>query len=483
LGEVRGRCFWIVEQQGRLEPLHAVQIGSQLAGALNAAHRQGIIHRDLKPANVQLDTRAGNFQARILDFGFAFLATGLGQDNDSHSARLTRQGVIFGTPEYMAPEQIKGQSADGRTDLYALGVLLYELLAGAPPFRGAPPASVFMKHLEDTPPPLELPQIEAHTAQRLRQLVFGLLEKDPEARPQSAAAVQLELLGIETELPDSGSLVQVLPGNPGAGLQGHPTYPDPALHDGHSSEIPTQMVPGKDLMVAVPGPAPVPTEPVAQVDQQIEAALSGARRARRVTWALAGIAVVLLLFLGGRWLVALWRQPTPNTSVRSVLQRQPIAQRENVQVRTVSGEEAGDSLPGGVPQAAYEVKRRELDAALAARGLRVRDVWVLQQARQLWKLQERAASAQAFDIAMEHLDSFAALAERSPSAHILRRRLAQARRRSPAAGVTEQAALKALAATVTQAANSPGGTRTFLRRLATIERSIATRTAKTKGAP
>lgn len=173
-----------------LDPYHALHIGWQLADALHAAHSVQIIHRDLKPANIQLCEAKMGVQARILDFGFAFLREGLHVENTNSGARLTRQGVIFGTPEYMAPEQIRGGLAEARSDLYALGIVLYEMLTGNPPYRGSAPVQIFYRHLEQPTPPLRLPTgLDAQMASDIRDLVNSLLQKSLDGRPSSALEV------------------------------------------------------------------------------------------------------------------------------------------------------------------------------------------------------------------------------------------------------------------------------------------------------
>src|SRR5262245_26610615 len=144
---------------GRLEkgplPLdQALKIATEIAGALDKAHRQGIVHRDLKPANIML-TKAGS---KLLDFGLAKLKAPAGPISMSGMTRLatsgpgTAHGTILGTVQYMAPEQIEGKEADVRSDIWALGAVLYEMVTGTRPFSGDTPASVIGAVLKDTPP-------------------------------------------------------------------------------------------------------------------------------------------------------------------------------------------------------------------------------------------------------------------------------------------------------------------------------------------
>lgn len=153
----------------------------QLALGLEAAHVRGLVHRDLKPANVMLVDRPEGERAKILDFGLvAFQGT-----SDEDPTRLTRPGEVFGTPAYMAPEQIMGGDTDPRTDLYALGAILYQMIAGHPPFEGTV-REVLTQQLGAQPRPL-------HGVGPLGKLAMHLLEKLPEHRPQSAREL-VELL-------------------------------------------------------------------------------------------------------------------------------------------------------------------------------------------------------------------------------------------------------------------------------------------------
>ena len=138
-----------------VDPSEALTIAIDICGALDTAHRAGIVHRDLKPANVML-TKAG---AKLLDFGLAKSATpavaaiGLSM-LPTTPPNLTVQGTILGTFQYMAPEQIEGLEADARTDVFAFGALLYEMLTGRPAFEGKTRASLLGANLKDEPPPV-----------------------------------------------------------------------------------------------------------------------------------------------------------------------------------------------------------------------------------------------------------------------------------------------------------------------------------------
>jgi serine/threonine-protein kinase len=162
----------------------ALGILAQIAEGLGHAHGRGLIHRDLKPENIILERdAAGGDRVRIVDFGIAIL-----RDAEGQSGRLTTEGIVLGTPHYMAPEQATAQEIDHRTDLFALGLILYEMLAGVLPFDGTP-VEVARKNLG-----AEVPRITSRVPglvvdRHLEALAFWLLEKKPAARPQSAAEV------------------------------------------------------------------------------------------------------------------------------------------------------------------------------------------------------------------------------------------------------------------------------------------------------
>lgn len=140
-------------RDGSLELSLAVRLIGQAAAALAEAHKKGIVHRDLKPANLFLEQPEGvPVQLKILDFGIAKFYTGRGETKEL--TKLTAAGSTMGTPHYMAPEQIRGEDVDGRADIYSLGIILWECLAGRPPFAGDSPMEIFLGHLEQDLPPL-----------------------------------------------------------------------------------------------------------------------------------------------------------------------------------------------------------------------------------------------------------------------------------------------------------------------------------------
>jgi serine/threonine-protein kinase len=177
----------IIKTAGRLDPGPAVSVALQICRGLEAAHAVGVIHRDMKPANVLLDSESA---VKIVDFG---LASGL-----QVGSRLTQSGLLIGTPEYMAPEQINGGKVDARSDIYSVGILLYEMLGGKQPYTGDTPVSVLFQHLEGSAPALStlvdglIPELEA--------VVGAAMARDPEARPATAGALHALLEPLEPAL-------------------------------------------------------------------------------------------------------------------------------------------------------------------------------------------------------------------------------------------------------------------------------------------
>lgn len=176
--------------QERFEPREVQRTMIEVCRGLGHAHQRGLVHRDIKPGNIMI---APDGTVTIMDFGIVKEQQG--------GENLTRTGLVFGTPEYMAPEQAQGHAAPGpTTDLYSLGVVAYEMLSGLPPFRGDTPFSVVIKHIKEPPPPLA-DRVEG-VNRALQDVVFRCLEKRPENRWPTADTLREALQAVDPDLLD-----------------------------------------------------------------------------------------------------------------------------------------------------------------------------------------------------------------------------------------------------------------------------------------
>ena len=167
----------IIKRQGPLTPTATAEILKQICAALDESHRRNIIHRDIKPDNIIVNTVAGILQVKVLDFGIAKL-------RDDVASSLTQTGGIVGTPHYMSPEQCLGEELDSRSDIYSLGVVLYEMLVGRVPFSSPVSSAIIIQHVNQTPPSMRSHNISISPA--VESVVLSALEKKREARPQTA---------------------------------------------------------------------------------------------------------------------------------------------------------------------------------------------------------------------------------------------------------------------------------------------------------
>ncbi|MFT3896064.1 MAG: protein kinase [Anaerolineales bacterium] len=183
------------------EVLSHVKVGrllGALASGLDYAHTQGVIHRDIKPANILLHSRSGDFTVeRPLSKNIDPIITDFGLVRIAHSTSQTATGMVSGTPTYMSPEQAQGSKVDHRTDIYSLGVVLYELLAGRAPFEGDSTLAVIYKHINELPPPIQ------NIPEQLQAVIAKALEKNPEDRYQNARDLAedfYDAIGVRNEL-------------------------------------------------------------------------------------------------------------------------------------------------------------------------------------------------------------------------------------------------------------------------------------------
>jgi serine/threonine protein kinase len=204
----------ILRSERALPPAQVLDIGVQVASALEAIHAKGVLHRDLTPGNIFVcdDRDVVDGWIKLLDFGAAKMFTAvsprMGAVRDEH---VTAEGTIIGTPGYMSPEQAGGTVIDARTDLYSLGVLLYELISGEPVVRGKTFDECVRAHITNTPRDLHLTERGKRAPLALCALIMRCLARDPAARPTSATQLRQELLALRSAgAPRSPSLAHAL---------------------------------------------------------------------------------------------------------------------------------------------------------------------------------------------------------------------------------------------------------------------------------
>ena len=211
----------VIQREAPLAPERVASIGKQIAKSLAEAHEQGIVHRDLKPDNVFIcNYHCDPDFTKVMDFGIARIATA--------DVAMTRTGMMIGTPKYMAPEQAMAKKVGPPADLYALGVILYEMLTGVPPFTGDSGMALALAHINEPPPPLVLPGYPEPLAEAWRGLVGALLNKNPDKRPQKASQVSGWLQQVEIDAQrwaevGVSPLLSTLPGR-----EPQPTYDGPS---------------------------------------------------------------------------------------------------------------------------------------------------------------------------------------------------------------------------------------------------------------
>jgi serine/threonine protein kinase len=298
----------VLAKDAPLETARAVAIMLQVAAAVSAAHEAGVIHRDLKPANIFITQKPDvPTLVKVLDFGIAKLAADSLDDDEPQT--LTQVGAMIGTPRYMSPEQCSGLDLTPASDVYSLGVILYEMLTANAPFNGSTPLAIALKHAADLPkPPRELmPSIP----EDLERVVLHALEKRPENRPANAEEFRKELLQIAELLGLEHASVTLTPDLEalrGAGVQspsGRLVIDIARLREsGAFSSGSNELTVIGDASLRKPPPMVTPS-PIARMNVKLQRSYKGV--------VIAGVLIVALFLIGFAFLFS--RMGTGNTSV------------------------------------------------------------------------------------------------------------------------------------------------------------------------
>jgi serine/threonine protein kinase len=230
----------IIRREGPLDPHRAVGILLQACAALQEAHEKGIVHRDLKPENIFLSTQSGlkDF-VKVLDFGLAKVTE---REMRPGSMILTQEGMVFGTPEFMSPEQAQGKILDARSDIYSLAVILYEMLTGKLPFDAKSPMDYVMLHVQSTPIPIATRAPGRSFPPGLQAVIDKAMSKRPDGRYQSASEFAAALRGALS--PQAlRDLTQTLPPGTIPPLAHGPSVTDPVAFEATTPRLETDSLP------------------------------------------------------------------------------------------------------------------------------------------------------------------------------------------------------------------------------------------------
>jgi serine/threonine-protein kinase len=312
----------VIMDQAPMPPGEVIRILDEVLAALSAAHAEGVIHRDLKPGNIFLVRESnGSVYVKVLDFGLAKRSEAPGGNTPQ-----TRASMIVGTPEYMAPEQACGQPVGPRTDLYAVGIIAFEMLTGRMPFQGQSAMEVAMQQVQSPPPAPS--SLVPDMAPELEELILRLLAKKPAQRPASAEAVRRELKAIARRVVDA-TVLAAAPQAPEAPEQDKARRPVAAV----TREAPEAISPSSIEQTAVPvtargaraaPPVLLAAEPRSASRSPTTEVIAAPRRPPVVLW--VGVSVLaLLLGAGGAFWMTRSQAPVPVLPPPAVVQAPPVA--------------------------------------------------------------------------------------------------------------------------------------------------------------
>jgi serine/threonine protein kinase len=270
----------LIEREGTLTEDSAAEIVRQACAALDEAHRQGVVHRDIKPENILVQTTPSGMQVKVLDFGIAAL-------RDITASRLTRTGGVVGTPHYMSPEHCLGEKLDGRSDIYSLGIVIFEMLTGVAPFDSTTPTAIVVQQVNEPPPRLRA--LNPNVSPAVEAVVLRALEKRREARPQTADELARELMAAV----------------------------------------------GKTVVIS-----PRPTMPATDAAPTFAGAATGTRSSNKLTWLIFGALLLLMAGVAGGLWWYLQKGGAKGGSAGSSSQTSTVTSQSSDQVRT-----ADDPLP------------------------------------------------------------------------------------------------------------------------------------------
>ena len=296
-----GACYFVMEYlagknlaqtvraEGPMDVSRAVNIMVQVCGALEEAHKQGIVHRDLKPENVFLTTQGGiSDYPKVLDFGLAKVTE---REMRPGSLILTQEGMVFGTPEFMSPEQARGEKLDGRSDIYSLGVIMYELLTGKLPFDANQPMEFIQKHIKEPPVPLSKRAPNRDWPQGLWEVLEKSLAKKVDQRFATAnefAAALKNVISPTSQPPAPSGVSQPVSVSP-TPMQASPTPVQAPVAQG----MPMQAAPMQTAPMQSPQTAPIQTAPPPGLAPA--AAPGGLGATPKVAWLVLGLGALLAL--------------------------------------------------------------------------------------------------------------------------------------------------------------------------------------------